>query len=144
MEFISPFSVAVCDSPAPLAHFNGAAYMGTWYEQNHVKHQFFEPDDSTCVEAQYSNLQADGHFTVYNSLQDANFDARYGKQGTGYCPDATGHCFVHFGGPQPTKSNYQIVATDYTSYSVVYACGGIKEFLWLLSRQPVASDALYN
>ena len=26
----------VCDSPAPLTDFNGAAYMGTWYEIERV------------------------------------------------------------------------------------------------------------
>ena len=42
---------AACDAPAPIPNFDGAAYMGTWYEQHHVKGQFYEPDDSTCVQA---------------------------------------------------------------------------------------------
>ena len=29
---------AICDYPTPLSDFDGAAYMGTWYEQDHVKH----------------------------------------------------------------------------------------------------------
>ena len=128
---------AACDQPANLANFNGTAYMGTWYEQNHVKGQFFEPDDSVCVEAVYSGLQADGHFTVSNTLQDAQFDKRTGVVGSGYCPDATGHCFVHFGGPQPKKSNYKVIETDYKTYSIVYSCGLVSAKLWLLTRQPV-------
>ncbi len=137
-------SNATCDQPASIPHFDGTAYMGTWYEQHHVKGQFFEPDNSTCVEAQYTGLQADGHFTVSNTLQDAAFDKRTGVVGQGFCPDATGHCFVHFGGPQPKKSNYKVVETDYETYSIVYSCGFLKSFLWLLTREAVVSDDLIN
>ena len=72
MDFLTEIFDAVanasCDAPASIPNFDGAAYMGTWYEQHHVKGQFYEPDDSTCVQAQYSALQTDGHFTVSNSL----------------------------------------------------------------------------
>ena len=145
MEFYTEtFGNATCDQPAALKNFDGAAYMGTWYEQQHVMGQFFQPDDSTCVQAQYTNLQADGHFTVSNTLQDVNFGARTGVVGTGYCPDATGHCFVKFYGPMPKNSNYKVVDTDYKTYSIVYSCGITKSFLWLLTREPVVSDTLYN
>ena len=80
--------------------------MGTWYEQQHVKGEFYEPDSSVCVEAQYHGLQADGHFTVTNSKQDAAFGTRSGGDADGYCPNGDGRCFVHFYGPQPKKSNY--------------------------------------
>ncbi len=88
--FTEIVSNAKCDAPAALTNFNGAAYMGVWYEQQHVRGQFFQADDSTCVQAEYSELTADGHFKVHNTLQDANFDARTGIVGEGYCPDASG------------------------------------------------------
>lgn len=134
---------ATCDTPAPLTNFNGAAYMGTWYEQQHVKNQFFQADDSTCTEATYSGLTADGHFKVHNTSQDANFGPRTGITGEGYCPDASGQCFVTFY-VEPTHTNYQVIDTDYKTYSVVYACGPFKSFLWFLSREPTISDTLYN
>ena len=31
----------VCDAITPLTNFNAAAYMGDWYEQQHVKNQRF-------------------------------------------------------------------------------------------------------
>ena len=40
--------------------------------------------------------------------------------------------------------NYQVIDTDYDSYSVVFACGLTKTYLWLLTREPVISDELYN
>ena len=96
------------------------------------------------MEAQYTGLQADGHFTVANTLQDAKFSPRSGVTGSGYCPDATGHCFVHFGGPQPSKPNYKVIETDYTSYSIVYSCGFVSAKLWLLTREPIVADTLIN
>lgn len=94
-----------CDKPAALTNFNGAKYMGVWYEQQHVSGQFFEPDDSTCVQAVYSNLKSDGHFVVQNSLQDAKFDSRTSITGTGYCPDASGQCYVSFGPQLEAEAN---------------------------------------
>ena len=135
---------ASCDQPAPIQNFDGAAYMGTWFEQHHVKGQFYEPDDSTCVQAQYSGLQADGHFTVSNSLQDVNYGARKVVVGQGNCPNGDGHCFVHFYGPEPSKPNYKVVETDYETYSIVYACSVFKSYLWLLTRSAVVDDALVN
>ena len=38
-----------CDTPAALTDFNGVKYMGTWYEQDHVKNQGFQPDSFGCV-----------------------------------------------------------------------------------------------
>ena len=95
--------------------------------------------------ADYYGLNTDGYFTVYNTAQDAAFGPRTGITGTGYCPDASGQCFVTFNGaPTPTKTNYQVIETDYSSYSVVYSCSSTKAYLWLLSREPVASDSLYK
>ena len=134
-----------CDSPAPLQNFNATAYMGTWYEQQHVKGQFFQPDDSGCVQAIYSGLNTDnGKFTVSNTLQDAKFGARSGVTGTGICSDKTGHCKVGFYGPMPMTPNYLIVDTDYKSYSVVYSCGWFSNSLWLITREPVVSQQLYD
>ena len=66
-----------------------------------------------------------------------------GITGTGYCPDASGECFVNFNGQDVQTSNYKVVQTDYTSYSIVYACA-VKQFVWILTREPVISDAEYE
>ena len=66
-ETVTPVDLTICDHPPPLTDFNGAAYMGQWFEQVHVKHEFFQPDNSVCATANYSDLQSDGHFVVYNT-----------------------------------------------------------------------------
>ena len=32
----TPIANAICDPVKPLNNFDGAAYMGVWYEQQHV------------------------------------------------------------------------------------------------------------
>ena len=44
-QALSVFSVAssaanvICDTVTPMTNFDGGAYMGTWFEQDHVKNQ---------------------------------------------------------------------------------------------------------
>ena len=133
-----------CEKPPALTNFDASAYTGVWYEQQHVKGQWFQPDDSTCVQAIYTGVQSDGSFTVNNSMQDAGFNPRTGITGTGLCPDSTGRCYVNFFGPKAWNPNYIIVDTDYFSYSIIYSCGVFSDSLWLITRQPEISDDLYN
>ena len=46
----------VCDVITPLTDFNATAYMGVWYEQDHVTHQPFQFDSWTCTQAVYTDL----------------------------------------------------------------------------------------
>jgi len=134
-----------CDFPAALTNFDGAAYMGTWFQAAHVFGEPYAPDGLTCTQAEYSELQADGTFIVENTSQEAGFGARGGVIGTGYCPDATGQCFVAFYGPLPDETNYQVIATDYDNYSLVYTCDTEQDFVFLyyLSRTPVPSEEFF-
>ena len=34
----------ICDTPTPFTNFDGAAYMGVWYEQDYVKNQGYQLD----------------------------------------------------------------------------------------------------
>ena len=57
--------VTFCEHPAPLTNFSAQAYMGIWYEQVHREGTRFEPDSSTCIQANYFDLDVEsGHFTV--------------------------------------------------------------------------------
>ena len=47
---------SVCDTVAKMTNFDGAAYMGVWYEQDHVINQGFQLDSWTCTQANYSGL----------------------------------------------------------------------------------------
>ena len=72
----------------------------------------------------YSNLSADGSFSVSNTNQSARgSQRRFGVSGDGSCPDASGECYVaFFGADYPDSPNYNVVSTDYDTYSIVYDC----------------------
>ena len=143
-EFFGSSGLGHCDHPAPLTDFQGDKYMGMWYGQQHTKGLSYIDDSDVCSQAYYSDLQADGHFVVNNTGQSEGFGERHGVIGTGYCPDETGQCIVKFGDYPTPVPNYKIVMTDYTSYSVIYACDLVKPTVFLLSREPVIDMSLYE
>ena len=116
--------------------------MGVWYEQQSVLDQPFGDNSITCTQARYSNLLADGHFTVRNASETSNFSPSLSVTGTGYCPDLSGQCYVSFYGKKPTLPNYNVIATDYTSFSIVYSCDSI-QYLYFLTRDNIIDDTLY-
>ena len=139
----------VCDTFTTVSPFNAEAYMGIWYEQHHVKDEYFQKNSWTCNTAQYSHLTADGHFTVSNTSETAHqFGSRFGVTGKAQCPDPTvASCYVGFFGNYTNYPNYNVLDTDYETYSIVYTCdpsGKGKPFLWLMARQPVADQALVD
>ena len=132
-----------------MTDFNASAYMGTWYEQVHVKDQAFEFDSWTCGQANYTDLTDDGHFKVSNTNEFVHVHYPVGINGSVSCPVLTnGQCFVSFFGAAPTPAaNYIVVDTDYSTYSIVYACNGkkaTKQYLWFLTRENVVEDFLYE
>ena len=140
-------TATVCDSPAVVAPFDAQAYMGLWYEQFHVKDEYFQKNSWTCNTAVYSDLSAEGDFNVSNTGETASqaLNKRFGVSGAGSCPDPTvAACYVAFFGHGTDYPNYNVIDTDYTSYSVVYTCDAGKAFLWLMAREPNAEQELLD
>ena len=133
-----------CDSPPLMTDFNVEAYAGTWYNQWHKTGQTFAPDDATCTQAIYSDLQDDGSFTVGNSYQDKDFGEREYATGWGSCPDESGQCYVQFWYIPPFSPNYIVLATDYESFSIVYSCDWKSSSLWILTRDQVPDPMLFT
>merc|ERR1740117_1850726 len=136
----------VCDGFSPITDFDGTQYMGTWYQNGEMKKQPFTTGVETCTMAQYYNLDGTtGKFKVDNTAQDPSFGARTGVRGNVVCPDNTGNCFVSFFGKQVPVSNYRVIETDYTSYSVVYSCfEDDQQYLFFLTREPEVPVSNYR
>ena len=137
-----------CDTPTPMANFDGARYMGTWYNAAHSPNMPFQDDSRTCTTATYSDLDSNGNFNLYNSGEaQYQVGGRTGVTGTALASaDGTGTITVSISRPA-TEPNYTVVDTDYENYSVVYNCStknqGLAE-LWYLIRHPVATQAQLN
>ena len=141
----------VCDSVTGLAEdFEADRYMGKWYEIYHTQNQPFQSDNWKCVTADYTDLQDDGSFKVYNSSVARFWLPRFGIHGDGKCPadEEDGECYVKFFSPiskWPAEPNYHILDTDYDNYTIVYSCNeDDMAYLWILARTPTISDDLSN
>ncbi|XP_050354414.1 LOW QUALITY PROTEIN: uncharacterized protein LOC126776158 [Nymphalis io] len=124
-----------CDQNIQVVqNFNAAAYLGRWRLIESYASDF---QSGTCNDATYT-LSTDGSVLVYNT-QVIN-QALYTINGTAVLAANanTGKLIVTFpdaAGP----SEYWILDTDYTSYSLVYSCQNINNqqrrvWSWKLSR----------
>jgi len=138
-----------CPTITVKTPFDRTKYTGRWYE--HSKNPTIFEKGGTCNIANYEDLTgSDGKVVIgvlnqridgSNGWVNARGNATLGE------PDNTnkpGKLIVNFYDPKSirvaTTTNYNILDTDYTSYTIVYACssrnaGKKSEFLWILTRQ---------
>ena len=167
-HIFKPDFVNKCDAVKiePMANFQPERYLGTWYEQAHVKEfDIFQPGDSKCIEAKYT-ANGDGTFKVSNTYQNGKLSSiseeELGKQSTswgsfglskrkgvtlhGKCnkEGEAAQCYVSFGDKSPEVSNYNIISTDYDNYTIVYDCkeNAQQQIIWILSRKPVMDESV--
>ena len=106
-----------------VSDFNVAEYLGTWYE--YAKYPAIFEGNGKCIVAEYS-LNDDGTVKVVNTQVDPVTGEKSGIVGTATVVN-DGKLSVQFpGAPTPMGSNYWVLDTDYTEYSVVYSCSNAK------------------
>ncbi|CAD7014849.1 unnamed protein product [Ceratitis capitata] len=118
--------------------FKVEPYLGTWYE--YAKYPVFFETGGKCITAEYT-LKEDGDVGVVNSMIDTK--TKKITDIVGYAvPVENAKLKVTF--PVSTSfnatSNYWVLSTDYTSYSVVYSCQPSQDdahsvTVWILTRE---------
>jgi len=111
-------------------------YVGKWYGA--VRSKAFAFSKGECGIAEYS-LNNEGTLLIKNSeiLKDGTVSVAEGdaKQTSKSNPFQYGIKFSIF---QPVRGDYQILDTDYETYSIIYSCSNFlvarNELVWILSR----------
>ena len=133
-----------CPQPDLASNFDRDLYLGRWYEMFREVSVPFESYD--CATATYYDLGNN-----YIDVNNIEFDVDNQVFPNGMEPgDARAQCSFWQPGLCQVKffelapwSDYKIIETDHTSYSVVYGCdsfiaGMIKlEWMWVLTRNPL-------
>ena len=121
-------------------------YLGEWYEISRDEWTAFEWF-AECVTAHYTP-RTDNSVGVQNRQWSWwTFFSYYALDGYAQCPTDEGACMVNFNGKNNKEPNYNVLLTDYTSYSIVYSCNDglwLGEYLWVLSREPTMDADLYE
>ena len=122
--------------------------MGTWYEIQHSHGAPFQPDSFECTTAVYSNLNAEaGTFNVDNT-STIGTKPRFGVHGSATIAGLpSGQAIVSFSATYGDKVNYNILDTDYDTYSIIYNCVDVplaSPLLWIVGRTPTMDPALLS
>ncbi len=130
-----------------LQSFDLNQYLGHWYEIGRARSIPFQKGD--CDQATYS-LNADGSVRVENTEQraDGKKTTVIGKATPTSDPFRLQISFSDSWIGKLFKGDYQVVDTDYESFTVVYSCSDLyvarAEFVWILSRTPEISQEKLN
>ena len=137
------FSWGQCPDFTVQQDFDVESYSGRWYEVAKDRYIPFEIG-SKCVQAKYEATE-DGPVAVTNYAYIWAY-GWFSMGGFAYELDpiqAEGSLFVTFNDEKPTEDtqgNYNVISTDYDSYTIVYSCSQHTwwnySYLWLLTREP--------
>jgi len=152
-------SSGTCPTFNVQKNFDVAKYMGRWFEYSKYVNDFQK--DATCSSADYTDITKSGGAVVIDVLNRQKEPTKGLVKATGNAtlgdPDNAekpAKLVVNFFGARPTDkisttTNYNVIETDYTSYSIVYFCRQVSsseksEFLWILTRQRVPAMTITN
>lgn len=140
----SPFT-GKCPKQDVVQNFDVNRYAGIWYENRNYFAIFQVGGD--CVTATYSLQPNSDVVKVVNSQTILGFQNNITGTATITDPSKNeGKLSVAFFGQQADESNYWVLDTDYTSYTVVWSCQDRifnlnTQFLWILTRERFPSAA---
>ena len=122
----------------PVSGFDKSRYLGTWHEVARLDHSFER--GLTDITAEYS-LRDDGSIRVLNSGTDTETGERELAEGRAKFvgSEDIAHLKVSFFGP--FYGSYVVFELD-PEYRYAFVAGYNTDYLWLLAREPVVSEAV--
>ncbi len=136
------FLIAGCvtkpDGVRPVANFDSARYLGTWYEIARLDHSFER--GLSQVSASYS-LRDDGGIKVVNRGYNAEKKQWKVSEGKAYFVQQPDQGFLKVSFFGPFYGSYIVFGLDQKDYSYSMISGPDKSYFWLLSRTPEMDDA---
>jgi len=154
-----------CPTIKVIKNFNSEKYLGTWYEYSNYDNNFSSAVvGAKCDVAKYTDMTEEGEgkpltIGVLNRAvrEDKGYFDYSAKAkavlGEPSNPDKPGKLIVNFYDPpskrESTTTNYNILDTDYDTYTTVYLCRQIKantksEFLWILTREQFPAQSVVD
>jgi len=131
--------VSMPENIKPVDNFQGARYLGKWYEIARLDHSFER--GLTDVTADYS-LQDDGGIKVVNRGFSAKENKWKEAQGKAYFVNRSDQGFLKVSFFGPFYGSYIVFELDQEKYSYALVCGPDRSYLWLLARSPKINEDL--
>ncbi|XP_055696543.1 lopap-like [Lutzomyia longipalpis] len=131
-----------CPGHSAVENFNTEQYQGVWYEV--YRYETSEQYGSDCATFEYYATGADTMDLVFRWVYiENNFDElyRYGNAVREAGAAGSARFQVTFDDEPGRNINYQVLATDYDSFSLIWSChnlgnGQSNEDAWVLSKIP--------
>ena len=145
----SGFVFGECKTPPVIKDFDLSKYLGVWYEVER-SNVFFEKN-LKCVFAKYGAFNSSSISLQNSGLNKKTKELKVNK---GHLitikPEEPNRFQVAFESSS-RQAKYNVWATDYKTYTLVYGCSQIVPFMfkleliWIMSRTPtLSSDAASN
>ncbi|XP_063243036.1 apolipoprotein D-like isoform X2 [Bacillus rossius redtenbacheri] len=133
-----------CQNVSVVQKFDMAKYMGFWYDYEKVNS--FQARGK-CLTANYT-LRSDGTVSVHNKMVISSTGETTEIFGSATLDSSVDEAKlkVVFSTHGNREAPYWVLSTDYTNYSVVWACesqaSGSKQFAWVLTRSRSPSKSV--
>ncbi len=136
--------LAGCSSHAPMKavdYVDIDRFMGVWYVIANIP-TFIEKDAHNAVETYARNN--DGSIDTTFTFRDGSFDGEVKSyHPTGYITDTKSNALWGMQFIWPIKADYRIVYLD-DDYSKTIIARKARDYVWLMAREPVISEADYE